>query len=509
MRPRFLLLAFALACREPTQVTLEISTDAACASEPLAPLMLVETLVVAGGPIQVREPSVAANTSTSACDGGEIGSIVLYPDGGATTAGVLVVGRLHADGGAPTEEDCLAFANPAPGAAPVDGSACIVARRQVEFVDHKPLRLPIRLSVACAGFVCGPEETCIADGLGPRCVSAVVGCDAKGDCDAQGGGGVGGAGTGGAGGEGGGGGGGPVEATVTPIVNPDGTPFTHVVGFDPPGKVFALHLDDMGMGFLYELQGDTANMVVSLGNGMPTTSSYRMRATVAGGKSLIAWDYNGFVASHTESFSTVLPVNGPLRDFVMTGEDSLLFVGPAGNGVLAQEGTSVASPVCAELSPGPTNAMAWGGGAIFTGGTLICSCFGCQAAMGGAEIADIAAHPALPLAVAVWSQGVSAFQNDVITTERVLLNEPTQGQLGFVHVTPNGSVWVAASVAGAQGTVVARGSVDSEGKLSAAWSRAFVPEVAGGAISLWATDTPAPAAYVIAADGQLFRIEGL
>ncbi len=512
MRSRFLLLAFALCCREPTQVTLEISTDAACASEPLAPLMLVETLVVAGEPTQVREPSVAANTSTSACEGGEIGSIVLYPDGGATTAGVLVIGRLHADGGAPTEEDCLAFANPAPGAAPVDGSACIVARRQVEFVDHKPLRLPIRLSVACAGFVCGPEETCIADGLGPRCVSAVVGCDTKGDCDAQGGGGVGGAGAagaGGAGGTGGGEGGGPVEATVTPIVNAENVPFTHVAGFDPPGKVMALHLDDMGMGFLYEVNGDTASQFTSLGNNVTTTSSYRMRATVAGGKSVIAWDYSGLVASYSDSFSSVFSPNGPLRDFVMTDEDSFLFVGGQGNQVSAQDANGAPTMVCPTLSSGPTNAMAFGGGAIFTGGSLVCSCSACQPIAGGAEAVDIAAHPTTPLAVAVWAQGVAAFQNDVITTERVLLDEPTQGQLGFVHVTPTGAVWVAASVAGAQGASVARGAVDSEGKLSAAWSRAFVPEVAGGAISLWATDTPAPAAYVIDKEGRLFRLEGL
>jgi hypothetical protein len=292
-------------------------------------------------------------------------------------------------------------------------------------------------------------------------------------------------------------------------VNPDGTPFAHVVGFDPPGKVFALHLDDMGMGFLYEIQGDTPTQVIALGNATPTTSSYRMRATLTGGVPVIAWDYNGFVASYSESFGSVFPATASLRDFAMTGEDSFLFVGAEGNQVMAQEGNTGAGQVCQQHFPGPTNAMAFGAGAIFTGGSLICSCFGCQPAMGGAEIVDIAAHPTVPLAVAVWAQGVSAFRNDVITTERVLLNEPTEGRLGFVHVTPSGAVWVASSVASAQGTVVARGSVDSEGNLSATWSRAFVPEVAGGAISLWATDTPAPAAYVIASDGQLFRIEGL
>src|SRR5262249_22895303 len=53
---------------------------------------------------------------------------------------------------------------------------CIVARRQLHFQPHTPLRIPIFLASRCAGVRCGPGETCDVNG---GCVSAAcsdVGC---------------------------------------------------------------------------------------------------------------------------------------------------------------------------------------------------------------------------------------------------------------------------------------------------------------------------------------------
>lgn len=76
----------ALSCLEPTQVTLELSTNAACASRPLAPLMLVETAVLAGPVERLYDPDVAANTTTADCNAGDIGTVVLYPTAYVVTA---------------------------------------------------------------------------------------------------------------------------------------------------------------------------------------------------------------------------------------------------------------------------------------------------------------------------------------------------------------------------------------------------------------------------------------
>ena len=230
MRGWLLLIASvaALSCREPTQVTLKLSTDAVCASEPLEPLMLVRTVVAAGTPEQVTRPGIASNTATPSCDGGDIGTVVLYPEDGAKDAGVLVIGLLQTANGAPTEEQCLAFANPKPGQTPVDGSGCIVARRTLGFIDHVPLELPITLNVACAGKVCAADQTCVVGPSGAAaCASAAVSCDETGGCISPEPGG------------GGGGGGGGVTATLIGDVT-----LEEVSGSSDTGTAYALDLDE-------------------------------------------------------------------------------------------------------------------------------------------------------------------------------------------------------------------------------------------------------------------------
>jgi uncharacterized membrane protein len=203
-RPGWLALATLAACLDPTQVTLEITTDAPCPSD-AAIGSLVATGVVAGPLAKTAAATATPDAVTDSCDAGEVGTIVLHPDGDATSASALVVGLLAVDGGTRTVEDCVRFANDTSDQAPAP--ECIVARRQVEFIAHKPLTLPVRLYAACAGVRCAPGKTCLPgaplDETSQPCVSATVACDeASGDCEEptpQGGGG---AGAGGAGGEG-------------------------------------------------------------------------------------------------------------------------------------------------------------------------------------------------------------------------------------------------------------------------------------------------------------------
>ena len=87
---RFAPLVFA-ACLDPTQATVRIGTDAPCATESPGPGSIVVVGIAAGPPgaiAEQREP----NTTTSSCNGGDVGSIVVYPTDGADEAAVLVIG---------------------------------------------------------------------------------------------------------------------------------------------------------------------------------------------------------------------------------------------------------------------------------------------------------------------------------------------------------------------------------------------------------------------------------
>jgi hypothetical protein len=119
-------------CRDPTEVTLHLTTDVPCAD-------VTATRIVAGA----APPPV-----TSACaGGGEIGTIVLYPSG-AKDAELEIEVTLGADGQPP---DACAPGDP----------RCIVARRRLRYRPHTNLPLDVQLRRVCAGVVCAPDETCV------------------------------------------------------------------------------------------------------------------------------------------------------------------------------------------------------------------------------------------------------------------------------------------------------------------------------------------------------------
>jgi hypothetical protein len=205
-------------CLDPTQATLEITTNLDCgAAEPSAGA-LFETAITAGPtPDLPRE----TRATTRACSGNgagrsEIGTLTLVPTDGASRAYALVVGSI---GETPASECLVAALSPAPAAAP----ACVVARRTISFAPHKSLSLPVFLDRQCAGVLCDADSTCVVRDGRPGCVSSATECRGERcdvDVETGGGGGAGGAGgaaegAGGAGGaEGGGGAGGAPDVPI-------------------------------------------------------------------------------------------------------------------------------------------------------------------------------------------------------------------------------------------------------------------------------------------------------
>jgi hypothetical protein len=138
-----------VACRSPTQITFDVSTDVPCAH-------LGETQVTAG-PLAVFDRIGAPTSTAPRCTAeGTVGSLVVVPsdDEGALVAVQIVVGV-----DARTE------------ACASDPSACIVAKRALRFIPHEPLKVKVGLDRACEGVTCEGAQTCV-EGV---CRDAVIG----------------------------------------------------------------------------------------------------------------------------------------------------------------------------------------------------------------------------------------------------------------------------------------------------------------------------------------------
>jgi hypothetical protein len=131
------------ACRTPTEVTVNITTDVPCTKEAWKGIA-----VYAGSPgldVETKAPSL---TSTACDAAGNVGSIVLVPSG-SDDADIEV--RVVA-GVARAPDDCATYG--------YDG--CIVARRSLAFIPHEALSLTMALEGACIGNACDPLHTCVA-----------------------------------------------------------------------------------------------------------------------------------------------------------------------------------------------------------------------------------------------------------------------------------------------------------------------------------------------------------
>ena len=142
------LLALAAACRDPTQITLDVTTDVPCAE-------LRGTVFRVGRPGELAN-APPATVVPSCVDGeGHVGTLVLVPSGDKSENVALSV----VSGRGVDPESCI------------DGAkGCVFARRALRFLPHTPLRLPIKMSAVCAGVPCGADQTCVEG----ACVSAAV-----------------------------------------------------------------------------------------------------------------------------------------------------------------------------------------------------------------------------------------------------------------------------------------------------------------------------------------------
>ncbi len=145
-------------CLGPTEMTLVITTDMPCSA-----LDNVAIVVGPPGDLETLDPTAV----TSACTGGDVGTLVVTPSANAGPVGIAVIAGTH---GPPdvTAENCRAqgYTN------------CVVARRSLLFVPHTPLTLPIELYGACENFACMSNgtmlQTCIVVAGQPQCVDAEI-----------------------------------------------------------------------------------------------------------------------------------------------------------------------------------------------------------------------------------------------------------------------------------------------------------------------------------------------
>jgi hypothetical protein len=147
-------LASLASCRDPTEVTLVLTTDVPCAT-----LQMNGTSITVGtaGDLETKDPV----TITSLCDEStgsvhDIGTLIVVPSSANdATFAVRIVSGVDTPVG-----DCVSPAY----------TGCIVERRELAFVPHTPLTLPIPMDLDCLNVSCQEHQTCRQGG----CVSAVV-----------------------------------------------------------------------------------------------------------------------------------------------------------------------------------------------------------------------------------------------------------------------------------------------------------------------------------------------
>jgi alpha-tubulin suppressor-like RCC1 family protein len=143
-----LVMIAATACRSPTQITFEITTNVPCSQ-------LSDTWVTVG-PLGVLDRATAPTTVAPRCTReGYVGSVVVVPSGGD---GDLVAAQIVAGVGV------------APSSCAADPSKCIVAKRGLRFIPHEPLTVRVALTSACEGVACAGSTTCV-DGA---CKDAII-----------------------------------------------------------------------------------------------------------------------------------------------------------------------------------------------------------------------------------------------------------------------------------------------------------------------------------------------
>ena len=135
----------AASCRDPTQITVRVTTDLACNPTPGG---LAKAWIASAG-TEVEAPSCTPQTPYN-----YIGTIVIVPGpaGDDAKVDVTVVGSVNAA----SNDTCLSSKQ--------NVGDCLVVHRRLSFIPHAPLSLPIRLDSRCLNVQCKDTQTCI-DGV--------------------------------------------------------------------------------------------------------------------------------------------------------------------------------------------------------------------------------------------------------------------------------------------------------------------------------------------------------
>jgi hypothetical protein len=154
MRVSFGLAVLLCACRQPTEIEFDVTTDVQCSH-------VASTAIAVGG---VDDIETASFVSTSKlCDNSSLGSLVVVPGHSSDVVVRIVTGL---DGSSP--DDCVQHAYT---------GGCIVARRALSFVSNQKLIVPVTMEQSCRDVACGSGMTCVQG----QCVPINVTC-ASGSC---------------------------------------------------------------------------------------------------------------------------------------------------------------------------------------------------------------------------------------------------------------------------------------------------------------------------------------
>lgn len=129
--------AVGLACADPTQIVVKVSTDQPCSAFGKVEVRVAKTAAD-------LDTAVAQVTESTSCTNGDLGSLVVIPDKD-DTAKVFVRALLSK-----AATDCTP-----------PGANCIVATRTATFIPGKSVDLPVLLAATCKGVACTPGQTCV------------------------------------------------------------------------------------------------------------------------------------------------------------------------------------------------------------------------------------------------------------------------------------------------------------------------------------------------------------
>jgi hypothetical protein len=151
-----LAVIVAVACESPTEVTLVLTTDVPCSA-------LDGTTITVGAADEIESKAPVAETvdcSSSSSGLNNIGTFVVVPSGSRSASFEVRI----VSGVAQQARNC-ARGNQAP-----NYTGCIVARRELAFIPHTPLILPIAMRMDCENVRCATDETCVEG----ECVSDMI-----------------------------------------------------------------------------------------------------------------------------------------------------------------------------------------------------------------------------------------------------------------------------------------------------------------------------------------------